>query len=41
MKACIGNDFAGETAMSHARLSFSVSYDALAAAGDFATDFDD
>jgi len=37
MKACIGSDFAGEMARSHARFSFSWAYEAVALV--FVTDF--
>ncbi len=42
MNACMGRDFAGEMARSHARLSFRVSYEALTEAEAFAgaLDFD-
>ena len=38
MKACIGRDFAGAMAASHARFSFRASYDAAVAVGFFVFD---
>ena len=34
IKACIGRDFAGETARSHARFSFSAAYELVVVDGD-------
>ena len=39
MKACIGRDFAGAIAASHARFSFRASYDAAVAVGFFTFDW--